>query len=207
MPVWEIIGWVGSILVVVSLMIPSVRKFRILNLTGSLIATVYNAYFGIWPYMVMNGAIVLINVYWLWRLYRCDSEGERVYEVVGTSGEAPVVQRFVERNHQDILRAYPQFSAESLGSASVFLVLYQEEIVGVIALQATVEGRCRIVLDFVTERFRDLTPGKHVYSDRELFAGIAATEVEISPDTTSDVGYFKRLGFTAEGSVLVKTVA
>ncbi|MCI7551364.1 MAG: hypothetical protein PUK40_07770 [Actinomycetaceae bacterium] len=70
MPIWEIIGWAGSILVVVSLMVPSVRRFRILNLTGSALATAYNLYFGIWPYAAMNGAIVLINVYWLWRLGR-----------------------------------------------------------------------------------------------------------------------------------------
>lgn len=205
MPIWEIIGWAGSILVVVSLMIPSVRKFRILNLTGSLIATIYNAYFGIWPYMVMNGAIVLINVYWLWRLYRHDREGQRVYEVVVARPDDAVVDRFVTRNQSDIHRAYPNFTSGSLQGAQVFLVLYQEEIVGVFALQGS--GRSQIVLDFVTERFRDLTPGRHVYSDRSLFESLEVTEVSVPLEATSDPGYFRRLGFVSEGETLIKAVA
>lgn len=59
MPWWEIFGWAGSVLVVLSLMLPGLRKFRFLNLIGSSIATIYNVFFEIWPYAAMNGAIVL----------------------------------------------------------------------------------------------------------------------------------------------------
>ena len=61
MPWWEVIGWTGSVLVVVSLVVASVRRFRRLNLAGSLIATVYNVAFGIWPYAAMNAVITLIR--------------------------------------------------------------------------------------------------------------------------------------------------
>ena len=73
MPWWEIIGWTGSALVVISLIVPSIRRFRTLNFAGSLIATVYNVVFGIWPYAAMNAVIAIIDAYWLYRL----SSGER----------------------------------------------------------------------------------------------------------------------------------
>ncbi|WP_136194553.1 YgjV family protein [Actinomyces procaprae] len=66
----EIVGWAGSGLVVISLVVASQRAFRGLNLAGSLIATAYNAILGVWPAVGMNTAIALIDIYWLLRLRR-----------------------------------------------------------------------------------------------------------------------------------------
>ena len=210
MPIWEIIGWVGSILVVVSLMIPSVRKFRILNLTGSLIATAYNVFFEIWPYAVMNAAIVLINVYWLWRLWRLGRSQESDdagYALVEAGERDPVVARFLERNHDEISKAYPGFSGELLDGAHVYLLLYREEIIGLFAFAAPEDGRARILMDFVTVRFRDLTPGLYLYHARDVFVAAGVNMVEVSREFTSDPGYFKKLGFAEQDALLVRTVA
>lgn len=64
----EVLGWIGSITVVVSLVLPNQIKFRSYNLLGSFIATVYNAALAIWPFVLMNAAIVIIDAYWLRRL-------------------------------------------------------------------------------------------------------------------------------------------
>ncbi|MDR2381007.1 MAG: hypothetical protein LBE08_07540 [Bifidobacteriaceae bacterium] len=66
----EILGWAGSITVVASLMVSRQRQFRWMNLAGSLVATGYNAALAIWPFVLMNGAIVVIDAYWLARLRR-----------------------------------------------------------------------------------------------------------------------------------------
>jgi hypothetical protein len=93
MPLLEIIGWIGSALVVVSLMQARVLRFRVLNLVGSLIATGYNAWVGIWPFAVMNGVIAVIDIYWLWRLLR-ERHDEQAYEVVEVGGtRAPASAR------------------------------------------------------------------------------------------------------------------
>jgi len=64
--VWlEIVGWAGSLLVIVSLTQARVLRFRWLNLAGAVIATAYNTIVGIWPFAVMNGVIAVIDVYWL----------------------------------------------------------------------------------------------------------------------------------------------
>jgi hypothetical protein len=62
----EAIGWIGSVLVVVSLTQSRVLRFRWMNLVGSVVATVYNA---------------IINVYWLARLYR-EAKDPEVYQVI-----------------------------------------------------------------------------------------------------------------------------
>jgi len=66
----ESVGWVGSLLVVVSLVLADAWRFRMLNLAGAFLATAYNPALGIWPFVLMNGAIVLIDLWWLVRLGR-----------------------------------------------------------------------------------------------------------------------------------------
>lgn len=68
--VLEIFGWVGSLMVIASLILASQMKFRWYNMTGSLIATIYNALLSVWPFVAMNAAIVLIDAYWIMRLRR-----------------------------------------------------------------------------------------------------------------------------------------
>lgn len=70
----EVFGWIGSLMVVASLVLSNQLRFRWYNMVGSFIAATYNAIFSIWPFVVMNGAIVLIDLYWIIRLRRVARE-------------------------------------------------------------------------------------------------------------------------------------
>lgn len=202
---WEVFGWAGSILVVVSLMIPSVRRFRILNLTGSLIATIYNMYFEIWPYAVMNGAIVLINIYWLYRLSREGKTADRGYSTVHVSGDDDIVTRFLSRHRHDISTNFPAFTAENLVGTHVRLILHEDEVIGIFAVRADGDAGS-LVIDFVTERFRDFGPGAYIYSAESIFDEMSVSEIAIAQAHATDHGYFLKQGFTASGELLVRSV-
>ncbi|WP_124054614.1 hypothetical protein [Arcanobacterium ihumii] len=201
---WEIIGWAGSVLVVMSLMVPSVRRFRILNLTGSLIATIYNAFFEIWPYAAMNGAIVLINIYWLWRLSQQGENEERGYSVVAVNDDDSIVQRFLSRNGATISAAYPHFAKDTLTGAQSFLIMHEEEVIGLFSIRLGQNQTAEVVMDFVTERFRDFTPGNFVYTNNKLFADLGVCMLVLPANTASDVAYFRKQGFVGD-DVLTKS--
>ncbi|MBM7824383.1 hypothetical protein JOD55_000210 [Arcanobacterium pluranimalium] len=195
---WEIVGWTGSVLVVVSLMVPSVRRFRILNLTGSLIATIYNVFFEIWPYAAMNGAIVLINIYWLWRLSQQGESEERGYSVVAVNDDNSIVQRFLSRNGASISAAYPQFTKDALIGTRSFLIMHDEEIIGLFAVRLGEDAKANVVVDYVTERFRNFTPGKFIYTNHKLFADLGVRTLLLPANDTSDVAYFRKQGFDGD---------
>lgn len=198
-PWWEIIGWTGSVLVVHSLVVPSVRRFRRLNLAGSLIATVYNAVFGIWHYAAMNAAITLIDLYWLLRLRRA---GERRYTVCPARPDDALVEGFIERHRAGIEQAYPGVLDRlgRSGGPTCLLTLCDDEVVGLFAMEiadgaaADAPGTARVLLDWVTGRFRDLKPGRTVYAHRAL-AATGARRLVIDPAAVTDPGYFGRMGF------------
>ena len=63
----EAIGYVGTALVLVSFLMTSVYKLRIINTAGSLISVIYGVIMQVYPTVVLNGALALINIFFLWR--------------------------------------------------------------------------------------------------------------------------------------------
>lgn len=64
----EIVGYLGSVLVVVSMLMSSVRRLRIVNAVGAGIFTVYALLIQSYPTAFMNFCLVVIDVYHLIRM-------------------------------------------------------------------------------------------------------------------------------------------
>jgi hypothetical protein len=62
---YEIIGYLASVLVAISLMMSSILKLRVINLLGAALFTLYGLLIGAYPVAVMNFFIVLIDLYYL----------------------------------------------------------------------------------------------------------------------------------------------
>ncbi|BDZ41882.1 hypothetical protein GCM10025865_11810 [Paraoerskovia sediminicola] len=204
----ETIGWVGSILVVLSLMQARVLRFRWMNFAGALLATAYNAAIGIWPFAVMNGAITIIDVYWLWRLHR-EAHDSAVYAVVEVASDDAYLQHVLHVHAADIAHVQPDFVAEApVGSPSrsAFLVVRGDETVGAVIARDAGGGEAVVELDWVSPRFRDFTPGEFVYSDSGVFrrAGFTRVVVESPPDGAQE--YLRRVGFVPDAGRWVHEV-
>ena len=59
----ELYGYIGSVLVVVSLLMASVVKLRIFNTLGCIVSGSYALIIGSLPLCLMNGALIFINAY------------------------------------------------------------------------------------------------------------------------------------------------
>lgn len=58
----EIFGYIGSALVILSMMMTSVLKLRIINMSGSLISLIYAICVETWPVVVLNACLLCINL-------------------------------------------------------------------------------------------------------------------------------------------------
>ena len=111
----ELIGWAGSLLVIVSLMQARVLRFRVLNLAGALLATGYNATIGVWPFAAMNAVISVIDVYWLWRLAR-ERHDDQVYAVVEVAPDDAYLRHILRVHGDDIAQFQPGFALDGPGA-------------------------------------------------------------------------------------------
>ncbi|WP_431075527.1 YgjV family protein [Microbacterium phyllosphaerae] len=82
--VFEILGWAGSLLLVISILQTRIVWLRVLNLAACVVLLVYNFWLPSWPMIAMNAALVAINVVNLVRL---------------RSATVPNVQGSVQKSH------------------------------------------------------------------------------------------------------------
>lgn len=206
----EIIGWIGSLLIVWSLMQARVLRFRWMNLTGAVVATAYNAIIEIWPFAFMNFAITVINVYWLIRLYR-EAHDEAVYKVLTVHPDDTYVRHFLEEHHTDVQDHAPGFDLDAHPAGaedrSVFLVVRGDEGVGVVSVRELGDGVGEVELDWVKKRFRDFTPGEFVYRESQVLADAGFRRLELAPHDGTDFEYLQRVGFHESGDRWVREVA
>ena len=61
----EIFGYIGTVLVIVSMMMKSIDKLRAINIAGGAISMIYSVFVNAWPIVVMNACLISINSYHL----------------------------------------------------------------------------------------------------------------------------------------------
>ncbi|MEV4737625.1 MULTISPECIES: hypothetical protein [unclassified Microbacterium] len=68
MDLWrEIVGWVGSALLITSLMQPTISRLRWVNLGASSLLMAYNLLLGSAPMVALNVTLIAINCVYLFR--------------------------------------------------------------------------------------------------------------------------------------------
>ncbi|MGO4247643.1 YgjV family protein [Paenarthrobacter sp. RAF54_2] len=65
---FDILGWVGSVLLVISILQTRIDHLRWLNVAACAVLIVYNVWLPSWPMVAMNTALVAINLFNLIRL-------------------------------------------------------------------------------------------------------------------------------------------
>lgn len=198
----DILGWGGSALLVTSLLQARVLRFRVLNLIACLTLIVFNTALGIWPMAAMNLVLAAINFWFIARLLR-EQHDDAVFEVLETRPDDSYLLHVLRVHAEDIKGFQPDFDPASLGSApgiATYLIERGAETVGVVVMEA--KGRTAyVLLDYVTPRYRDFSPGEFVWRRSGLLRTRGLDRV-VSPPHMVDA-YYQRLGFHREGASFV----
>ncbi|MGS0825048.1 YgjV family protein [Shewanella sp. 0m-8] len=71
--IWEWVGYLASVVVAISLMMSNIKKLRWWNLIGAALFVAYGLAIDAIPVALVNFFIVLIDAYYLVKLYKVDS--------------------------------------------------------------------------------------------------------------------------------------
>lgn len=196
----ELVGYVASALIVVSLTMTSVVRLRLLSLTGALIFVVYGALLPSVPIILTNTAVIAVNAWFL----RRELGPHRNLGAVPIGPDAPFLQDFLLAHADEIRRIWPTFG--TLGEEDFVLLLIRDGLPAG-ALAGHRDGSAlRLTLDYVMSAYRDSRiaawlytgPGVRVLRD----GGIATVIVEHPVPGHTD--YLRDLGFRSVGGTLVK---
>ena len=203
-PWLEIFGWLGSLILVVSMMQQRIMRLRVINLVGCIIHIIYNAIVGVWPMVGLNVVLAAIQIINLWRLLHTRHD-DASYQVVDLAPDNPYLQVLLREHARDIAKFNPGCDPGTLPQRSdhAFLIMRGSETVGYVFAHDAGEHTAQIDLDYVTEKYRDFTPGEFVFADSAWFTTHGFQRVRTRPDGPD---YYGKIGFRRDGEAYVKAL-
>ena len=195
----EAVGYLGSALVVISMLMTSVKKLRIVNSIGSVIFAGYALVIHSYPTALMNFFLVGINVYNLVKLIKAS----KCYNVIECYKDESIVQLYLSSNLDDIKKFFPNFELGG-GHLLAFLVCTGSTPVGIMIGKMENDSRIRIQLDYTIPAYRDFSVGSFLFN--YLGEKWQIKEVVFYETTNNHEDYLLKMGFEKKDNGYIKTI-
>lgn len=197
----ETIGYIGSGIVLISFLMTSVYKLRVVNTVGSIIFTIYALIIHSYPTAVMNLCLALINIRFLWKMRHTGKE----YNLVRVEPEDKYLQHLLGRQRDDIEECFPAIRVhEDLRREEVdrcYIVTCKEAAAGIVLAKETDTGTLELLMDYALPEYRDFSVGLFL---AEAFKKEGISRLTYSGPTENHVQYLNKLGFVKEDNQFVK---
>lgn len=194
----EYIGYVASVIIATSMTMRSIVKFRWINLVGATLFSAYGFIIGSMPVGVLNGFIILVDLYYLHQIYG----KKEVFEILEIAPDSRYLMRFLNFHKPDITKFFPDFSYEPDKNMKCYLTLRDMAVSGMFLAHTENVKELKVALDYVLPEYRDFKNGRFVYG--QLYKKLAEKGVEVVRVESSNpafVKYLKKLGFTKAETV------
>lgn len=191
----EIFGYIGTALVIISMMMTSVLKLRIINMCGGSISLIYAILCNTWPVVVLNACIICINLFHTIRQIR---RNDRYGHVIANKHDATVAY-FLSHYEKDIRKFYPDYSLQSHENSETHVIFASGEMVGIL-IGTREADNYRIDIDYVIPRYRSVELGKFIFS---VFKKHGISTLTAADTHEKHTKYLKKLGFLEEDGVLI----
>ena len=194
----ELIGYTGSLLVIVSMLMTSVVKLRIINTVGSVIFCGYAIAIHSYPTAAMQICLIIINMINLYKLNNTKKE----YAAVGVNANDGFLGHFLFANSSDIKKFFPDFSNASEND-KIFLITCGQVPAGVFIAQEDGTGNLCVKLDYTTPAYRDCSAGKFMFSHLNH---LGIKKITAETKIPAHEKYLRKMGFSLDGDFFTKNL-
>lgn len=124
----EIFGYFGTALVIVSMMMSSIARLRIINMCGGLVSLVYAALVGALPVVLLNLSLITINFIQTVRYFKA----KRDFTAIKTNVADDTVGYFLSVYEKDITAIYGKALPNIRDGSDVYIIFKKSEIAGIL---------------------------------------------------------------------------
>ncbi|PKL82024.1 MAG: hypothetical protein CVV24_12195 [Ignavibacteriae bacterium HGW-Ignavibacteriae-3] len=185
----EILGYVGSVLVAVSLMMSSIVKLRVINLVGASVFSAYGFIIGALPVGFLNGFIVLVDIYYIIEIFTT----KEYFRVLEVKYDSEYLKYFLQFHADEIKKYMPTFSFEPGEHWIVLFILRDTVPAGLVCAEYHDSDHLFLNLDFAIPGYRDFKVGKYVFP--RMFERRKVKKIYSDPGNEKHERYLKRMGF------------
>lgn len=193
----ELIGYAGSALVLVSFLMSSVVKLRVINMIGSIVFGTYAVMIHSYPTAIMQLCLIIINVYYLVQLKR----DNRHFDLIDGKKDDAFLNYMLDYYKEDIRMYFPNVEKEKDNADIAYIVCCDAVPAGVLMGENKGSGTVEIILDYSTPTYRDCSVGKYLYA-RLPEQGIH--NLVFDGKAGKHEPYLRKMGFVKENEDYVK---
>ncbi|MFZ4057937.1 MAG: hypothetical protein ACOYKE_07345 [Ferruginibacter sp.] len=188
-----ILGYLASVLLAISLLVNHDLKFRWLNTFGCLSFIAYGAIIHAFPIILTNGILLLINVYYLIKIYRTQEN----FDLVEIKSDDQLIHKFLLFYERDILSYFPKFFYTQLNDTICFVVLRDIVIANIFAAKLDQDGSAIVDVNYTVDRYRDYKVGKYLFEKEKsyLLSKGANRIVYLEVSNANHEKFLKKMGF------------
>ena len=184
----EMIGYIGSFLVLISFLMTSVFKLRIVNSIGSLIFMIYALIIKSYPTAIMNFCLILINIYFLWKM----SHTDKTYTLLKTGIDDKYLEYFIDVHKDDILACFPDQKLKFAKNDEAYFICYGSNPLG-LTIASRKADTLDLKLDYCVPEYRDFSIGEFLFNKLKD-EGIS--KVRYSGSIEHHMDYLNKMNFT-----------
>jgi len=188
----ELIGYLASALVVVSLAMTSVVRLRTISLVGSVTFVAYGVLIESVPIVATNVAIAALNVWFL----RAELGGKRTLGATVVPPDAPFLTDFLRYHLTDIHKFQPGFEPPVAGDDVVTMLLMRDGLPAGAFVGRLDGSDLHVDLDYVTKPYRDSLISQWLYGKGAgVFRRLGVERIISAPGADAHSAYLAKAGF------------
>lgn len=188
----EVLGYVASFVVLISLVMSSIKKLRWINLGGAVLFSLYGFMIGSTPTGLMNLGIVFINIFYLNRIY--SSSDYFTYLIV--PNDSRYLRKLLKTQTEEITVYFPGFKHDSVPNNDLcYISLRNLNAAGALILEPK-GSKLEIKLDYALKQYRDFkTTSFIIERERQNLIKQGYTEIVINTHNKKHIKYLSKVDF------------
>lgn len=191
----EWIGYIASMIVLISLLMSSIKKLRWINLVGALLFGAYGFMIGSIPTGLMNVGIVIIDVYYLAKIYL----SKDYFKLQPITKNSEYLTTFLKFYQEDINKFVQLDSIYISGSDVRLYVLRNMTPAGLFSGNKIDDDTLNIELDYAVPQYRDFKMGSFVLNEnKDYFKRLGYKRFVTFSEEVSHIKYLKKMGFVEQ---------
>ena len=190
----ELVGYLGSLLLVISLTRTSLLHLRLVGTAGSAAFVVYSLLISAYPVALVNLVIIGVHLYFLRQLL---SKKIEFFTSLELNRDSRYLRHFLDFHSDDIAAHQPGFEFDPRDDQVRAFILRDTVPAGVFIGRTCQNDTIQVELDYVVPQYRDFKVADFLYSDRsQIFSSRSRRRIWTRPGSKAHIAYFERLGFS-----------
>lgn len=195
----EMVGYLGSVIVAISLMMRSLLRLRIINTVGCVVFVAYGIWIHAYPVAILDGFIICINAFYLVRMLA----QKDYFQLLEISHDSAYLSAFLDFYKDEVKLIYPDYAHNAQAGHPTWLVLRNMVPAGVFILQREAD-QAKVLLDYVIPTYRDFRVARFFYHEKAGYFHSQGIDRFVSaPGRPRHAKYLERMGFRLRDAMYV----